>query len=325
MKRAGCYYLSCLAVAMLPVISQAAVVGYQNETLKFEYDTDTHTATVKGPVNKSLTDLTIPSNIVVDGVDYEIVSIDTWAFYGCSSMKSVSLPGTLKSIGGFAFSSCTALKTTTIASLESWCGVELGNGFSNPMFYGHTVYCGSEKLVDVKIPATVSAIGESVFSGCDMRSIVIPSSVTAIGNLAFYGCGNLESAALPEGLTEIPTSLFDGCAALQNVTIPSTVTKIGIAAFNDCALLGHINIPATVATISDDAFAGCTSLKRVDTDDPIAWCKIVFSNENANPLVMAHELFCNGEPVKHLTLTDEITSLCNSLFEGCTTDRKSVV
>ena len=50
----------------------------------------------------------------------------------------------------------------------------------------------------IKIPSSVTSIGEEAFSGCTyLESIEIPDSVTSIGKEAFYNCSSLESITIP--------------------------------------------------------------------------------------------------------------------------------
>lgn len=98
-------------------------------------------------------DVVIPS-VAQYGNDnvYNVVGIGKWAFYGCGSLTSVSIPSSVTAIGSWAFEKCDGLKSVTI-------------------------------------PSSVTVIGERSFYGCsNLSSIAIPSSVTAIGKSAFITC-----------------------------------------------------------------------------------------------------------------------------------------
>ena len=79
------------------------------------------------------------------------------AFYGCTSLTSVTIPNSVTSIGNYAFSDCTNLTSVTI-----------GN--------------------------SVTSIGYYSFKNCDsLTSITIPDSVTSIDDMAFYYCTSLKN------------------------------------------------------------------------------------------------------------------------------------
>ena len=78
-----------------------------------------------------------------------VTRIGEWAFFGCTSLRSVTMPQGVTRMGDHAFEGCTGLS-------------------------------------GVVMPQGVTEIGESAFSGCTgLSSVVIPGSVTAIGEDAF--------------------------------------------------------------------------------------------------------------------------------------------
>ena len=62
--------------------------------------------------------------------------------------------------------------------------------------------------------------------------VKIPDSVTAIGNNVFAGHSEILILTLPNQLQSIGTEAFKDCSALLTVMIPRTVTKIGESAFS---------------------------------------------------------------------------------------------
>ena len=149
------------------------------------------------------------------------------AFYGCTSLTSVTIPNSITSIEYETFQDCSSLTSVTI-------------------------------------PNSVTSIGSDAFSGCSsLTSLTIPNSVTSIGGGAFYGCTSLISVTIPNSITSIEYNTFLDCSSLTSITIPNSVTSIGRDAFSGCSSLTSITIPDGVTSIEYDAFEDCTSLLSV--------------------------------------------------------------
>ena len=120
-------------------------------------------------------EITIPETIFVNWEVYNVTSIGEFAFNGCTSLTSVTIPNSVTSIGYQAFSDCANLTSVTIPNSVTSIGERA--------FYG----CSS--LTSVTIPNSVTSIGYEAFYCCtSLTSITIPNSVTSIGNGAFYDC-----------------------------------------------------------------------------------------------------------------------------------------
>ena len=116
----------------------------------------------------------------IDGTDFTVTSIGRRAFFGCSSLTSITIPSTVRSIGNQAFFSCRSLTSITIPDSVTSIGMQ---AFS---------YCSG--LTSITIPDSVTSIRYSAFAGCSgLISITIPDSVTSIGNRSFYGCTSLKT------------------------------------------------------------------------------------------------------------------------------------
>ncbi|MDR2814101.1 MAG: leucine-rich repeat protein, partial [Prevotellaceae bacterium] len=123
---------------------------------------------------------------------------------------------------------------------------------------------GKTTLVSVKLPSSITSIGETAFRACTgIAAINIPTSVTSIGGSAFYACTDLTSVTIPTSVISIGSSTFYNCTNLTSVAIPTSVTSIGNLAFANCNSLTSVVIPASVATVGGSAFASCLGLTTI--------------------------------------------------------------
>lgn len=183
-----------------------------------------------------------------------VVKIGDNAFFNCYYLTSISIPESVTSIGKYAFHFCLRLLNATIPKNVKSIGVGAFAGEArmsdiqvsednkyftseNGILYDKKkkvlIQCPRAKSGEIKIPESVTNIGEEAFEYCqNVTSIIIPESVTNIGRVAFESCENLTSVIIPQGVTQIEESTFAGCSSLKSVTIPKTVTSIDQSAFD---------------------------------------------------------------------------------------------
>ncbi|MDD6190035.1 MAG: leucine-rich repeat domain-containing protein, partial [Firmicutes bacterium] len=172
------------------------------------------------------------------------------AFSDCASLKSITIPDSVTSIGNFAFYYCASLKSITIPDSVTSIG--------NFAFY----YCASLESID--IPDSVTSIGDDAFNSCrSLESIDIPNGVTSIGNFAFSNCQSLTSITIPNSVTSLGVSVFSWCVNLTRVIIPNGISSIPTGAFAFCKSLTSIEIPSSVTSIGAGAFDTCPSLTSI--------------------------------------------------------------
>ena len=162
-----------------------------------------------------------------------------------------------------------------VAQTRDLSNIDNGDGYKNEttltsIYIGSKVvsidleaFLGASGLTEIKIPSTVTTIGQSAFSGSGLTSVTIPNSVTSIGDFAFSGCSSLHTAVVGNNVPTIPVFALSYCPLLSSVSIGSGVTAIGLSAFEGSTALTSISIPSGVNSIGLNAFSGCTSLGSI--------------------------------------------------------------
>ena len=266
---------------------------------------------------QGLTTATIPETVTNNDTTYSVISIGGLAFYGCSSLTTITIPNSVTSIGVWAFYGCTSLpvvdnlryadtylveavdkslSTYTIKEGTKWIGLGAFNGCSS--------------LTSITIGNSVTSIGSSAFYGCSsLTSIAIPNSVTSIGYQAFYGCSSLTSITIPNSVTSIEDNEFNGCSSLTSITIPNSVTSIGYEAFKGCSSLTSITIGNSVTSIGNEAFVGCSSLTSITIPNSVT--------------SIGYEAFKGCSSLTSITIGNSVTSIGNEAFVGCSSLTKT--
>ncbi len=81
----------------------------------------------------------------------------------------------------------------------------------------------SDRISSVVIKNGVKEIWEDAFYGFHITDVKIPDSVTSIGNYAFASCDELESIIIPDSVENLGYSAFRYCYKLESVTISGTL------------------------------------------------------------------------------------------------------
>ena len=212
-----------------------------------------------------------------------VTAIGAYAF-PCTNASSVSLPGSLLSIGEEAFSNATFLKS-----------IILPDGLRS---IGPCAFMNCSSLKQITLPGSISSIGSSAFSDCTgLTSLTLSEGLTQLGDFAFENCTALTTVTLPSTLTDPGNAPFCSCSSLTEikitegntalrfadgvlydrigenlllclgsqtgVTIPETVSGIRDYAFYCCFDLASVTIPESVTSIGSYAFQSCTALTEI--------------------------------------------------------------
>ena len=190
----------------------------------------------------------MPANTTIN-VAEGTVSITEDTFYGAKNLISITLPGSLKNIGKYAFEKCTGLTSIAIPNNVTSIGVyaflECTNltsievASANPSYSSENgVLFNKNKTVLIlfpcgksgsySVPNSVEKIDTIAFGHCiNLTSVTFNgNALRTIDDAAFYGCTGLTSISLPQGLTSIERVGFYGCTKLSSISVPESVTSI---------------------------------------------------------------------------------------------------
>ncbi len=204
-----------------------------------------------------------------------LTKVSDYMFSETSSLKNITFPSNITTIGYGAFSSSGLVSltipdtvTTVEASAFAWCNslseVKLGAGIEG---ISDNVFSGTTSLKTITFPANITYIGKNAFYESGLESVDIPSTVTSVGEYAFANCHNLRKAELGSGLTYVAEGTFYN-SELETVKIGENIKSLGLFSFsrND---FKEITIPDTVVELEYGVFLNCQELGTVNLPDDL--------------------------------------------------------
>ena len=181
--------------------------------------------------------LTIPETVDIDNVQYTVTAIGKYAFFKCSGVKNVSLPGTIK-----------VMETSCLDYLSVRC--------------------------DLKLPESLISLGDWALSSNHFPTLTIPKSLTQISEFSFAGLFDLQHLILDQEnpilstdsqgalYNKQQTKLIMGPSGATKYTVLATVQEIGAFGFA-YHIIQEIVIPESVKTYGISAFKEVRQLKKV--------------------------------------------------------------
>lgn len=230
----------------------------------------------------------------------DISEIESYAFTDCNSLKSITIPNSVKEIGEGAFHNCSSLKSFTIPegvtiinfatfnSCTSLTNITIPNSVKE--IEGLAFAC-CESLTNLTLPEGLTIIGYKCFADISIENLTIPQSVSSFKNNAFSSFQGT-NITIPENLNikEIPHECFWLCGNLTNITIPKSVEKIEFRAYLGCASIEEITIPEKVTEIGWEAFYSCDKLRKV-------YCKSLVPPSITPPSHISYKDYKNPDPL----------------------------
>ncbi|MBR4504185.1 MAG: leucine-rich repeat protein [Candidatus Methanomethylophilaceae archaeon] len=265
--------------------------------------------------NGKMTNLIVPATASCKGVNMAVTSIESQAFYSCSTMVTASI-GNVASIGSKAFANCVALKT-----------VDSGDDLKT---IGSYAFYNCPALEYVKVPSSVASIGTAAFSGLTFYDAdgETKLSTNALPGYIYKGAGDktlVRQVQLYVGY-EFKTHGFLYTVTSLNpakVALSGYVGKpVDVVVPNEISYGGSKII---VDSIGAKAFYGCTTLKSIDTGDATTIGSKAFANcSNLETVKMSAAskidsyAFFGCPALKSIQFSSSLRTIGASAFQGTT-------
>lgn len=251
----------------------------------------------------------------IESVDLHngITSIGDGAFFNCSGLTELTIPGSVQSIGQWILQ---------IGSGDSNASIEVvieegATGLSKESFWG-------APISSISIPSTITEIPKLCFASSTVKEVKTAGIIKTIGINAFLNCSDLTTFNLT-GVEIIGDGAFEH-TGITSVYIPASVAKVGYGAFKNGdagdsltvtfekgfdglttgsfygAPIASISIPESVTIIPSQCFQNAKLLTSVKLHDDITE-------------IQSHAFSSTG--IKEITLPAKLEKIDHFAFADC--------
>lgn len=233
--------LALVVVSMLVclfAITSSAATLYEGIYYDLNATTGKATVSANNRTDCTLKKMVIPATFDYDGVTYTVTALADRSIghqdknAGNNYVEYIYVPSTVTSFGAQIFRNCPNLKTLKIdASITSIAGHSIaGNGNLEELdlsgmtkltkLEGYAAQ-GCSKLTTVKLPNSVTTIGDKAFQDCAVTNIVFPSSLVSIGSNCFQNA-DFTKVVIPKSVATMSGAAFHMTFALNTIVFART-------------------------------------------------------------------------------------------------------
>ena len=197
-------------------------------------------------------------------------------FYYHNSLKNVTIPDSVESIGAYAFAGNTVMETLTLKGVKT-----IGSG----------AFCYATAINEIVTTDVLERIEEKAFLGSGIRYITLSNveyfgaesfagtdlylgssktieltSAVEIGAYAFYNSKGVQYVKVPaaEKLGDMAFG-SETTSAIRTVTLGDKLVSMGATVFYN-SMISRIALPATLKEMGYPAFTGCSVLSVITVD-----------------------------------------------------------
>jgi hypothetical protein len=254
------FLLIALMVVMVVCALAISASAIEHGGIYYSLDDSKMTAALTNEnVNCKLEIVNIPETITIgegeNAKTYTVTSLWSDAFAGSGwpgnkTVKKITVPKTVSSIGTHCFRNCTALEEAYINGTTK--------SFSNAEFYG----CTSLWKLDMSGMTEEVTIGQYFAFNTAISDLKLPPRLTKISGTTPFKTSALTTLVLPDTVEHLGDCAFQNCSSLTSVKLSSSLEYLGCNNFQS-SKIKEIIIPASVTTVKKDTFHGSTLQKVV--------------------------------------------------------------
>ncbi len=180
----------------------------------------------------------------------------------------------------------------------------------------------NESLVTVKLPESITEVGEDIFGDCKtLRGVKLPEGVSRINKEAFYGCSILEMINFPAKLTSVGDNAFSLCSKMELDNLPNSLLHVGQSAFCYVPLkalkldrkveigagafsntpITEIEMATPCDSILGETFSNCPNLTKITIGEGLKY--------------IGYNAFSNS-PIKEANLPSTLRDISSNAFRG---------
>ena len=325
-------FYGCSSLSSVVIPSSVTSIGIEafkgcSSLLAYRLNSD-YTAYVYD-AGDSILAANIPEKITYENKDYTVTSIGKDAFYGCSSLHSVTIGGGVQSIAETAFVEY-AYNYSTYVQPEKviWLGNTPPEGYENVK--GKYNYVSNDSFTGLS-NTKVYPFLSSMFEKDGIKYVPTPSERTcyaidcvydstaaninigknvnykgvelAVKDIRPYTCyaNKYVKSVKVDYSDTIPLYAFYGCEAITTANI--TAKTIGASAFENSATKEAAKFEIKADKIASNAFTGCSKLEDTVLGESLK--------------SIGNSAFKDCASLRGITIPDSVTSIGDWCFSGC--------
>lgn len=176
--------------------------------------------------------------------------------------------------------------------------------------------CSTRAFNHLEIPDNIdnipiTEISDYAFSGCtELTSIKLPDTITRIGENTFKNCWSLPIDSIGiqyEGYDKVVAICCES-PLVGDVWLPNTVKFIHSSAFSGCSGLTSLYVPDNLISIGKHAFDGCTSLPTDENG-------VIYESKEKKVIVGITDKFKDLEK-NVFEIPETVKYVCPMVFQG---------